>query len=180
MSDRITVFNQGIIRRIDSPEALYERPASSFVASLIGENDASHGTVESVNGERCRVLLDSGAEVTATALPSGGVSRTDSRRAGHTTCFEKPYCKEKNMARISLPNRRVALRRRRHLQRWPPRRHAGHERRLAAADSDAETGRTDRALTEVTTQYLNRHPFGNHMKMVLAVIGQALNRFCLS
>lgn len=75
MSDRITVFNQGIIRLIDSPEALYERPASSFVAGLIGENNGSHGTVESVNGERCRVLLDSGAKVTATALPSGGVPR---------------------------------------------------------------------------------------------------------
>lgn len=47
------------------------------------------------------------------------------------------------MARIPSPGRRVALRRRRHLQRWPPRRHSGPERRRPAADSDAGTGGTD-------------------------------------
>lgn len=55
------------------------------------------------------------------------------------------------MARIPPSGRRVALRRRRHLQRWPPRRHPGHERRLPAADRDAGTGRTDMDLTGITT-----------------------------
>ncbi|MCB1941189.1 MAG: ABC transporter ATP-binding protein [Candidatus Accumulibacter sp.] len=65
MSDRIAVFDAGIIQQIDSPEALYERPANSFVASFIGENNALHGTVESIDGALCRVRLDCGAEVVA-------------------------------------------------------------------------------------------------------------------
>ena len=36
MSDRIAVFNQGKIEQIGSPSDVYERPASSFVAWLVG------------------------------------------------------------------------------------------------------------------------------------------------
>jgi putative spermidine/putrescine transport system ATP-binding protein len=65
MSDRIAVFNHGIIQQIDSATALYEKPSNSFVASFIGENNALHGTVESVQGDQCRVRLDCGAMVAA-------------------------------------------------------------------------------------------------------------------
>jgi putative spermidine/putrescine transport system ATP-binding protein len=37
MSDRIAVINQGRIAQIDRPRALYESPASRFVAAFIGE-----------------------------------------------------------------------------------------------------------------------------------------------
>ena len=38
MSDRIAVINQGRIAQIDTPEALYRRPNSLFVADFIGES----------------------------------------------------------------------------------------------------------------------------------------------
>ena len=72
MSDRIAVFNHGIIQQIDSAETLYEKPANSFVASFIGENNALHGRVESVEGEHCRVRLDCGAELKARARNVSG------------------------------------------------------------------------------------------------------------
>ena len=72
MSDRIAVFNHGVIQQIDSAEALYERPANSFVASFIGENNALNGTVERIVDGRCSVRLDCGAQIQAEARNVAG------------------------------------------------------------------------------------------------------------
>jgi putative spermidine/putrescine transport system ATP-binding protein len=76
MSDRVAVFDKGVIQQIDSPEALYERPANSFVASFIGENNALRGTIADVRGEHCTVRLDGGACVEARV---GNVGRAGER-----------------------------------------------------------------------------------------------------
>ncbi|SIS98778.1 putative spermidine/putrescine transport system ATP-binding protein [Insolitispirillum peregrinum] len=73
MSDRIAVFNDGIIQQLDSPTGLYECPRNSFVAHFIGENNALPGIVESVSGELCSVRLASGETVQARAVNIGGV-----------------------------------------------------------------------------------------------------------
>jgi len=44
MSDRVAVFNDGIIQQIDTPQKLYEQPCNSFVAHFIGENNELSGT----------------------------------------------------------------------------------------------------------------------------------------
>ena len=36
VSDRIAVMREGVIAQLDTPQAIYERPANSFVASFIG------------------------------------------------------------------------------------------------------------------------------------------------
>jgi putative spermidine/putrescine transport system ATP-binding protein len=73
MSDRIAVFNHGVIQQIDSASELYERPANSFVASFIGENNALGGVVEAVEGAQCRVRLDCGTTVRAQVGQVSGV-----------------------------------------------------------------------------------------------------------
>jgi len=78
MSDRIAVFNDGVIQQISSPEALYEEPDTSFVAQFIGENNKLNGEVKEIhkNGT-CTVQLDSGEIVYAKAVNVGKVgSRT--------------------------------------------------------------------------------------------------------
>ncbi len=65
MSDRIAVMNQGGIEQMGSPEDVYERPATTFVAGFIGVSNLMPGTVAAVNGERARVRLDAGVEVEA-------------------------------------------------------------------------------------------------------------------
>jgi ABC-type Fe3+/spermidine/putrescine transport system ATPase subunit len=50
MSDRIAVFNLGKVCQVGPPKALYERPASRFVADFIGINNFVEGTVRSVEG----------------------------------------------------------------------------------------------------------------------------------
>ncbi len=50
MSDRIAVFSHGKVSQVGPPKALYERPATRFVADFIGINNLVEGTVRSVDG----------------------------------------------------------------------------------------------------------------------------------
>ncbi|MFM7531763.1 MAG: ABC transporter ATP-binding protein, partial [Rubrivivax sp.] len=61
MSDRVAVFNAGVVQQLDTPERLYEQPANAFVAGFIGENNRLAGTVTEREGERCTVRLDGGS-----------------------------------------------------------------------------------------------------------------------
>ena len=65
MSDRIAVFNDGIIQQLSSAEDLYEHPQNAFVAQFIGENNELRGTVEKINGKTCSVKLSDGTKVKA-------------------------------------------------------------------------------------------------------------------
>ena len=60
MSDRVAVFDDGRIQQLAPPDELYEEPENSFVAQFIGENNTLSGTIETIEGERCTVKLDSG------------------------------------------------------------------------------------------------------------------------
>jgi putative spermidine/putrescine transport system ATP-binding protein len=65
MSNRIAVFNDGRIQQVATPDDLYERPANSFVAQFIGENNKISGTVVAVNGSACHVEVEGGGRVEA-------------------------------------------------------------------------------------------------------------------
>ncbi|GIK96825.1 MAG: polyamine-transporting ATPase [Alphaproteobacteria bacterium] len=82
MSDRIAVFNDGEIQQLATPGDLYERPANSFVAQFIGENNKIRGKVVAMNGETCRVEVEGGGQVEAlpVAVSSVGVPTTLSLR----------------------------------------------------------------------------------------------------
>jgi spermidine/putrescine transport system ATP-binding protein len=67
MSDRIAVMNEGIIEEVAGPEEVYERPATTFVASFIGVSNLMPGKVVSVNGDQVGVELDAGVSVEAAA-----------------------------------------------------------------------------------------------------------------
>src|SRR3954471_17056847 len=63
MSDRIAVMSNGVVEQVDSPENVYERPRTTFVAGFIGVSNLMPGTVTSASGGRGRIRLDSGLEV---------------------------------------------------------------------------------------------------------------------
>ena len=65
MSDRIGVMNRGVIEQVAVPEAVYDRPATPFVAGFIGVSNLMPGRVEGPHAIR----LDSGALV---PLPANG------------------------------------------------------------------------------------------------------------
>jgi putative spermidine/putrescine transport system ATP-binding protein len=82
MSDRIAVFNDGRIQQLATPDDLYERPANSFVAQFIGENNKLRGRVVAMNGASCQVEVEGGGRVDAlpVAVQSVGASTTLSLR----------------------------------------------------------------------------------------------------
>jgi putative spermidine/putrescine transport system ATP-binding protein len=63
MSNRIAVFEDGIIQQLASPDELYERPQNAFVAGFIGENNRFMGKVLSLNGTTCEVEVEGGQTV---------------------------------------------------------------------------------------------------------------------
>ncbi|WP_148254134.1 ABC transporter ATP-binding protein [Aidingimonas lacisalsi] len=77
MSDRIAVFNDGVVQQLADPQTLYESPANAFVAYFIGENNRLVGDVIERLGEQCKVRLDGGDTVLAKPVAVGGIgSRT--------------------------------------------------------------------------------------------------------
>ncbi|RXT19672.1 spermidine/putrescine ABC transporter ATP-binding protein [Rhizobium leguminosarum] len=67
MSDRVGVFNDGILQQIAPPHELYETPANPFVATFIGENNAISGEVVSIENAVCRIRAPDGSIITGHA-----------------------------------------------------------------------------------------------------------------
>lgn len=72
MSDRIAVFNDGIVQQLASPADLYEKPETAFVASFIGENNRLQGQVIGIEEGVCSVRVG-GETVKALAVNVAGV-----------------------------------------------------------------------------------------------------------
>ena len=68
MSNRIAVFNDGVIQQLAEPDDLYERPDNAFVAGFIGENNRLEGTVEELQDDYCSVKLTTGENIKALAV----------------------------------------------------------------------------------------------------------------
>ena len=77
MSDRIGVMHDGQLLQVDSPEAIYERPTTRFVADFIGQTNFLEATVAAANevvlanGDRLRLASDQpvGTPVAVTVRP---------------------------------------------------------------------------------------------------------------
>jgi spermidine/putrescine transport system ATP-binding protein len=65
MSDRIAVMSNGVVEQVDTPENVYERPRTTFVAGFIGVSNLMPGTVTMASGGRGTIKLDTGVEVEA-------------------------------------------------------------------------------------------------------------------
>ena len=68
MSNRIAVFNDGKVQQLSRPDQLYEEPVNSFVAEFIGENNTFAGQVIEIAKDKCKVKLNSGAEIFANPI----------------------------------------------------------------------------------------------------------------
>ncbi|WP_261843903.1 ABC transporter ATP-binding protein [Aliamphritea ceti] len=69
MSDRIAVFDDGIVKQCAAPDVLYEQPSCAFVADFIGENNHIPGTVTRVDTGEAEIRLADGT-LTTTQNPN--------------------------------------------------------------------------------------------------------------
>lgn len=77
MSDRIAIMHDGVMDQIGSPTEIYERPATKFVATFIGETNVFDGTIRSIEGGKAVIGIENG-EVTS----SGFVEEGDGKNTG--------------------------------------------------------------------------------------------------
>ncbi|MGY4426181.1 putative spermidine/putrescine transport system ATP-binding protein [Bradyrhizobium sp. JR6.1] len=97
MSDRVAVFNDGVIQQVAGPAELYERPQNAFVAQFIGENNRLHGKVVAMNGTTCKVDISGAGNVQALAINVEAVG-------GQTVLSLRPERVKLNPTPGSLPN----------------------------------------------------------------------------
>ena len=76
MSDRIAVMRGGQVEQLGTPEELYERPRTRFVADFIGTSNLLIGSVESIGDGRAIVRLTTGETCLTRAEPGLGVGRS--------------------------------------------------------------------------------------------------------
>jgi ABC-type Fe3+/spermidine/putrescine transport system ATPase subunit len=68
LSDRIAIMHRGRIDQLGTPEDIYARPASRFVADFVGLSSFLEGVVEAVTPDGMRVAVG-GGRVTVPPLP---------------------------------------------------------------------------------------------------------------
>jgi putative spermidine/putrescine transport system ATP-binding protein len=72
MSNRVCVFDDGVVQQLAAPDVLYEKPENAFVAQFIGENNTLMGDVLEVEGDRCDVKLATGEVIKSLAVNIDG------------------------------------------------------------------------------------------------------------
>lgn len=83
MSDRIAVMNGGKIEQLDSPEAIYSRPKTRFVAGFVGKVNFLSGVVRAVDQDLATIETAGGRFVTAAM---------GERSGGSVTVAVRPEC----------------------------------------------------------------------------------------
>ena len=73
MSDRVAVFEDGVIQQLAPPNVLYEEPDNAFVANFIGDNNALIGKIVAKDDDSCTILLNDEFEIKANPINLGEV-----------------------------------------------------------------------------------------------------------
>lgn len=77
MSDRIAVMNGGVVEHLGTPEDVYLRPATLFVAGFIGQTGFLQCRVEAIEGAEAEVQVRGGNRCRVTRRGSGLSAGTD-------------------------------------------------------------------------------------------------------
>jgi putative spermidine/putrescine transport system ATP-binding protein/spermidine/putrescine transport system ATP-binding protein len=74
MADRVVIMRDGRLEQVGTPEEIYSRPTSRFVASFIGACNFLHGSVTGQAADKLHVQLGSGGRA---VVPSSRDGRKD-------------------------------------------------------------------------------------------------------
>jgi ABC-type Fe3+/spermidine/putrescine transport system ATPase subunit len=76
MADRVAVLNKGRVEQVGTPEDIYHRPSSRFVAQFVGMNNLFSGKVKTVAGHYIEIDSDTGPIRAATGSKSPQVGES--------------------------------------------------------------------------------------------------------
>lgn len=60
MSDRIAIMHDGILDQLSTPDEIYEKPKTKFVATFIGETNIFDGLITKIDGKNITVSIENG------------------------------------------------------------------------------------------------------------------------
>ncbi len=70
MSDKVAVMRAGIIDQVAEGQAIYDDPATAFVASFVGENNVLRGKIAALDGKQAVIATNRTGELTARVASS--------------------------------------------------------------------------------------------------------------
>ncbi len=70
MSDSVAVMRAGIIDQIGDGHAVYDTPATPFVASFVGENNVFRGKITAINGNEATIATNRSGELLSKITPA--------------------------------------------------------------------------------------------------------------
>ena len=70
MSDNVAVMRAGVIDQIGSGHDVYDRPATPFVASFVGENNVFRGRIVDIKGDEALIRTNRSGDLLATITPA--------------------------------------------------------------------------------------------------------------
>jgi ABC-type Fe3+/spermidine/putrescine transport system ATPase subunit len=65
LSDKVVVMNNARVEQVGTPEDVYRRPASSFVAGFVGQSNILDGTLVGRSGQHAMVEIEGGLRLNA-------------------------------------------------------------------------------------------------------------------
>lgn len=72
MSNRVAVFDAGVIQQLAPPDVLYEQPDNAFVADFIGDNNCLTGVITEESEKGCVVQTSDGSLIKANKVNISG------------------------------------------------------------------------------------------------------------
>ena len=60
MADRVVIMSKGVIEQIGTPQEVYRKPASQFVANFVGSNNILSGSLQSMDGSSVTIDTEIG------------------------------------------------------------------------------------------------------------------------
>ena len=105
MSDNVAIMNEGYFEQIGTPQELYHRPITSFVASFVGDSNRWSGKVTSSDGTGGKVETEQGLQMAFTAADNQTISE-----GGGVDIFVRPefiHAKRKSDAQAENADNRM-------------------------------------------------------------------------
>ena len=106
MSDRIIVFNRGVVQQVDSPINIYRHPANQFVADFVGKinflhGESSNGTITFSGGQNMRYSGDKLGRVVVAVRPEN-IFMSQDKGALRGTLTHSYYLGDVNDCRVDV------------------------------------------------------------------------------
>lgn len=111
MGDRLAILSKGHLEQVDTPEAIFQSPATHFVAEFMGQTDfilgevTPHGISTEIGLLAQRVDLPMGAEVEI-AIRADDIS-FDVNGGGQSTITGRQFKGALNVYQLRLPSGRI-------------------------------------------------------------------------